>query len=66
MTKIFFDPVHKYNFYKTSMNKQKNSLSVTNMISNQALSLPLFPGLTNEEKSFICDKIIQFFEETRN
>ena len=63
MTKIFFDPVHKYNFYKTNTSYQKNFLPVTNKISNQALSLPLFPGLKNEEKSFICDKVIQFFEE---
>ena len=63
MTKIFFDPVHKYGFYKIKNSYQKNFLSTTNIVSNQALSLPLFPTLTNEEKSFICDKISQFFEE---
>ena len=63
MTKIFFDPVHKYGFYKINNSYQKNFLSTTNIVSNQALSLPLFPTLTNEEKSFICDKISQFFEE---
>ena len=63
MKKIFFDPVHKYGFYKIKNSYQKNFLSTTNIVSNQALSLPLFPTLTNEEKSFICDKISQFFEE---
>jgi len=62
MTKVFFDPVHRYNFYKKHKIKQNDSLPVTKLISNQALSLPLFPGLKSEEIRYICDSIQEFFE----
>ena len=62
MTKVFFDPVHRYNFYKKYKIKQNDSLPVTKLISNQALSLPLFPGLKSEEIRYICDSIQEFFE----
>ena len=42
--------------------KQNDSLPVTKLVSNQALSLPLFPGLKSEEIRYICDSIQEFFE----
>ena len=63
MTKIFFDPVHKSSFYHIKSTYQAKFLPTTTLISKQALSLPMFPELTNEERSFICDKVLEFFEE---
>ena len=63
MTKIFFDPVHKSSFYHIKSTYHAKFLPTTTLISKQALSLPMFPELTNEERSFICDKVLEFFEE---
>ena len=61
MTKIFFEPVHLSNFYKKSGFDKKN-LPNTEKISKTILSLPIFPGLKNEEIRYICDSIKEFFQ----
>lgn len=62
MTKIFFAPVHETHFYK-KITQQKITLPVTSSISNQILSLPLYPTMTKKEMNYVCDSIIQFFEK---
>ena len=49
-------------FYKKHKIKQNDPLPVTKLVSNQALSLPLFPGLKSEEIRYICDSVKEFFE----
>ena len=31
-------------------------------LSNQSLSLPIYPGLGDKQIEYICDKIIKFFK----
>lgn len=63
MTKIFFYPVHlTKSFRKLGYSKQTN-LQVTNKISNQIFSLPMYPGLKNEELKYICDSVEEFMEK---
>lgn len=66
MSKVFFYPVHKTNFYKKSKLGQRKKLSVTENISNQILSLPMHPGLKREELNYICDTISEFMEDKKN
>jgi len=61
MSKIFFEPVHLSKFYSKNMNK-KISLPVTEKISQQVLTLPMYPSLTKNEINFISDTINEFFE----
>jgi perosamine synthetase len=61
MSKIFFEPVHLSKFYSKNMNK-KISLPVTEKISQQVLTLPMYPNLTKNEINFISDTINEFFE----
>ena len=61
MSKIFFEPVHLTKFYSKNM-KKKISLPVTEKISQQILTLPMYPGLTKDEMNFISDSINEFFE----
>jgi perosamine synthetase len=61
MSKIFFEPVHLTKFYsKNSFGKI--SLPVTEKISQQMLTLPMYPSLTKNDMNFICDSIDEFFE----
>lgn len=62
MSKVFFYPVHKTNFYKKLGFGKVKELSVTETISNQILSLPMYPGMKKEELNYICDTISEFIE----
>lgn len=62
MTKIFFSPVHETPFYQKILS-QKIVLPITSTISDQILSLPLYPTMTKKEISYVCDMILQFFEK---
>ena len=61
MSKIFFEPVHLSKFYAKNMNK-KISLPKTEKISQQVLTLPMYPSLTKDDMNFISDSIDEFME----
>ena len=59
MSKIYFEPVHKTPFYQ-KLGYAKRKLRITETVSNQILSLPLFPNMTSKEIKLI-DKVINDF-----
>jgi len=61
MSKIFFEPVHLSKFYSKNMNK-KILLPKTEKISQQVLTLPMYPSLTTNDINFISDSIDEFME----
>jgi perosamine synthetase len=59
-SKVYFHPIHKTQFYsKFSM---YDELPITEIISNQVLTIPLYPNMTNEEKRYLVESICEFFE----
>lgn len=64
MTKIYFSPVHLTHFYKNVL-KSEFKLPVTEEVSKQILTLPMYPSLTNNEIEFITKEITNFLEEYR-
>jgi perosamine synthetase len=54
-TSIHYTPVHKFSLYKKDYANLK--LPVTERVSEEVLTLPLFPDLKEEEVEFICNKI---------
>ena len=54
-TSIHYTPVHKFSLYKKDYVNLK--LPVTERVSEEVLTLPLFPDLKEEEVEFICNKI---------
>lgn len=62
MTKVFFEPVHLTSFYKKMGYAKKNELKVTEAVSNQILSLPMYPSLKKEELDYIYNSIKEFME----
>ena len=64
MSKVFFDPIHETKFYKKMLIQKKNYLNTTKSVSEQILTLPMFPGLKKEELDYICDSIKEFMENT--
>lgn len=62
MTKIYFPSVHLTDFYRTKLDCRIGQLPVTENISNQVLSLPIYPTLMETEIDYIVDCLIEFFE----
>ena len=59
-SKVYFQPIHKTQFYiKSHISKD---LPVTEMISNQVLTIPLYPNMTKEEKEYLVNSIMEFFD----
>jgi len=61
-SKVYFYPIHLSPFYKTKFNQKEGSLPVTEKISQQVLTLPLYPNMDTKEKHFVVDTISEFFE----
>jgi perosamine synthetase len=64
MTKVYFSPVHLTHFYKNELG-YTCKLPVTEEISSQVLTLPMYPALTKEEIDFIAERIKNFLEVTK-
>ena len=61
-SKVYFPPIHLTDFYKNKFGTTSNQLPVTEKISNEILTLPLYPNMTSEEKSYLTNSICEFFE----
>jgi len=62
-TKVYFYPVHLTRFYRREFGYQEGGLPITEKISEQALTLPLYPALTKEEIDYIFEMISIFFRK---
>jgi len=63
--KVYFDPIHLTTFYRKEFGTSKGMLPVTERLSEQVLTLPIYPNMTNEEKSYLVESISEFFEKTK-
>jgi perosamine synthetase len=61
MSKVYFSPVHLTHFYKDKL-KYDCKLPVTEQLSREVLTLPMYPGLTEDEMELIADNIANFFK----
>lgn len=61
-SKVYFNPIHKTEFYQQKFPLQSKSLPITEKITNQVLTIPLYPNMTNEEKNYLIDAFNEFFE----
>jgi perosamine synthetase len=60
-TRIYFEPVHLSLFYRQKLGHKGGELPITETISNEVLTLPMYPELTKSEMDYIVDKIKDFF-----
>jgi perosamine synthetase len=65
MTKVNFFPVHLTKFYRDRFGYQAGILPVTEAVSDQILTLPLYPTLTEEEIRYIGRQIADYFSDPR-
>lgn len=60
-SKVYFTPIHLTEYYRKQLG-YKESLPVTNDISERILTLPMYPNMTSEEKSYLVNSILEFFD----
>jgi len=58
-TKVYFYPVHLADYYKNEL-KYRCKLPVTEEISKQVLTLPMYPSLTKKEIDYIVEETETF------
>ncbi|MEO9276698.1 MAG: DegT/DnrJ/EryC1/StrS family aminotransferase [Nitrososphaera sp.] len=61
-SKVYFSPIHLTDFYQEQMGTKPGSLPITEMISQQVLTLPLYPNMNLEEKKYLVESIDEYFE----
>jgi len=61
-SKVYFNPIHLTDFYRNKFGTKVNSLLVTELISQQILTIPLYPNMNLEEKKYLTDSISGFFD----
>lgn len=60
MTKVYFTPVHFTSFYKDNL-AYDCQLPITERLSRQVLTLPMYPSLSRDEINYIADSIATFY-----
>jgi len=61
-SKVYFAPIHLNSFFMKKFGTKKGLLPITELVSDQILTIPLYPNMTNEEKNYLTDSISEFFE----
>ena len=60
MTKVYFSPVHFTYFYRNKLGYDCK-LPLTERLSQEVLTLPMYPALTDDEINYMADSIAAFF-----
>ena len=62
MSKIYFDPVHLTAYYSRELG-YRVSLPVTEKVANDITSLPIYPGMPDEDVELVVRTIADFYSE---
>jgi len=60
--RVTYFSVHLYSFFKEVYNCKEGNLPVTEDISKRILTIPLYPGLSQEDLDYIVSKTKKFFK----
>ncbi len=61
-TKVYFEPVHLSLFYRQKFGYKGGELPLTERVSKEVLTLPVYPGLTKGEMDYILSQITDFVQ----
>ena len=63
--KVYFDPVHHTSYYR-KLGFQDIHLPVTDQLSKEVLTLPIYPAMTDEERSYILSNTMTYINSESN
>lgn len=64
MAKVYFPPVHHSHFYKNVL-KYSPDLPQTDAVASRVLTLPMYPGLSEQEMDYMAASIAAFYAGKR-
>jgi len=62
-TQVHYIPVHLLPYYRKNFGWKKGDFQVSEKYYEQALSLPMFPSLTEEQQNYVIEKVKEFFSK---
>ena len=62
-TSVHFIPIHKHPYYKKSFSFSDEDYPVANFVFEQSLSLPIYPGLTENEVEYVIKNVLEYAED---
>jgi perosamine synthetase len=65
-TKVYFYPIHLTHFYRNKFGYKEGELPITEDMSDQVLTLPMYTTLCKEEMDYIVGEISHFFKKAVN
>jgi len=63
-TQVHYIPIHLQPFYKENFNYKKGDYPIAEQYYKKALSLPLYPSLSEDEQDFVIESIFEFYGES--
>jgi dTDP-4-amino-4,6-dideoxygalactose transaminase len=64
-SKVYFEPVHLTQFYRERFGYVGGELPVTEKLSDEVLTLPLYPTMTREEIDYVAESVNEFYQAER-
>ena len=62
-TSVHFIPIHKHPYYKNRFSFDNEKYPVANLVFEQSLSLPIYPGLGESEVEYIIKYVLEYAED---
>jgi len=62
-TSVHFIPIHKHPYYKNRFSLNNENFPVANLVFDQSLSLPIYPGLGESEVEYIIKYVLEYAED---
>ena len=62
-TSVHFIPIHKHPYYKKRFSLCNEDYPVANLVFEQSLSLPIYPGLGESEVEYIIEYVLEYAKD---
>jgi perosamine synthetase len=63
MSKVYFHPIHLTKFYRKLYGFKGGELPITEQISKEILTLPLYPHMSKSDMRLVASEVRKFFEK---
>lgn len=64
-TSIHYPPVHLFSIYHTTAGANQSGLPITEEVARRELTLPLYPGMTEEDVALVVDILEEALESLK-
>jgi len=62
-TSVHFIPIHRQPYYKNRFSFDNEKYPVANLVFEQSLSLPIYPGLGESEVEYIIENVLEYAKD---